>query len=300
VRRPKLPALGPRLGRLGTLALPVAAVAALFLLAASLGRLDLPPGRPFRLPERAAVPGPVGIGGIELPLIVWAIILALMGVMVLIALVVVLRSPPERKRVGRFLFWALLLAAIGTVTLGGPREPLIVAPTPTPVPGPPAPFESQPAPPGIGPTGVPVTYTPRAAPGWLSFAVALLAVLGVSVLLFGAWRSARVPQNEIADIARAGLDDLRAGRAWEDVVVRCYADMSTALSQRRGIERQQAMTPREFAARLEKAGLPPAAVRTLTHLFERARYGGRQSGPAESQQAIDALQAIMHSIESRR
>jgi len=144
---------------------------------------------------------------------------------------------------------------------------------------------------------VPVTYTPPATPGWLGYAVTLAVILGVGGLVYGVWRSSRVPQNEIVEIARSALGDLAAGRHWEDVVVRCYADMSRALRQQRGIERQEAMTPREFAARLEQAGFPAGAVRTLTHLFEMARYGSRQSGPAESQQAVAALEAIMQAME---
>jgi len=68
--------------------------------------------------------------------------------------------------------------------------------------------------------------------------------------------------------------------------------MSRILSQERGIQRHHDMTPREFERRLAAVGLPERHVRQLTRLFERVRYGAREAGEAEEQQAITCLTVI--------
>lgn len=298
--RLQVPALSRKASRLITWIVALAAVAALFLLAAGLDRLELRPGQSF---DPAALPraeGGPSAGGLKLtdPFLTFMVVTA--GVLFGVSLIVVLRSPADRKMVGRYALTVLILAASLGLAIGLYRRPETAAVTATPLfPGTPAPGLNHPPPSATGSTGMPVTYTPPATSGWLGFAVALLAILGLGGLVFAAWRATRMPQEEIADIARSALGDLAAGRNWEDVVVRCYADMSSALSQRRGIKRQEAMTPREFAARLEQAGFPPGAVGTLTQLFEKARYGSRHSSSADSRQAIDALQAILQAMESQ-
>ena len=70
--------------------------------------------------------------------------------------------------------------------------------------------------------------------------------------------------------------------------------MSDAVSRNRGLFRAKAMTPAEFARRLERAGLPGDAVRRLTRLFEAVRYGGRKSSQKEINEAVSCLTAILH------
>jgi hypothetical protein len=276
------------------------AVAALFVLAAGLGGLELRPGQTFIPAGLPTTPRGPSAGGFKLPPSFLTIFLLVTAALFLFSLVVVLRSPQDRKSIGRYLVRLLVFAAIVALAVDLYRRPERVEVAVTPVPGPPAPVAPNLEPPAVQPTGIPVPYTPPATSGWLGFGIALLVIVGAGALVYGAWRASRVPENEIVEIARSALSDLRAGHDWEDVVVRCYADMSTALSQRRGIARHEAMTPREFAARLEEAGFPAGAVRTLTRLFEKARYSSHHSSSAESQQAVDALQAIMQAMESRR
>lgn len=108
------------------------------------------------------------------------------------------------------------------------------------------------------------------------------------------------PLRELADITRTTLDDLSAGKDWEDAVVRCYAQMNTVVGIRPGLRRQQAMTTSEFAVRLEQAGLPGEPVRRLTRLFEAVRYGSRKSRPEEAHEAVNYLTAILHYCEEAR
>jgi hypothetical protein len=118
---------------------------------------------------------------------------------------------------------------------------------------------------------------------------------GVMVLWFG--RRWLFPKQtpaleqiaEEADRARTALAD---GGAVEDVVVRCYRQMSRIVAEARDLRRSQSATPREFETTLVKAGLPLAPLDALTHLFEDVRYGGVQPGPKERQAAIDSLTAI--------
>ncbi len=155
-----------------------------------------------------------------------------------------------------------------------------------------------------GPQGevtVPVFEPPPASP-WLSFAVSVGVLVVLVALIWGMvrWWERRKrflelqrPLEDIAQIARTSLDDLSAGRAWDDVILESYDRMSRVVEKRRGLFRDGAMTPSEFAARLEQAGLPGDAVRRLTRLFEHVRYGARTSTDKEIQEATQCLTAIL-------
>jgi hypothetical protein len=88
------------------------------------------------------------------------------------------------------------------------------------------------------------------------------------------------------------IDDIEAGADLRNVIIRCYADMSKILNERRGIQRQQAMTPREFELELQEIGLPHASIQRLTRLFEEVRYGNAELGRTAEQEAIHCLSAI--------
>jgi hypothetical protein len=98
--------------------------------------------------------------------------------------------------------------------------------------------------------------------------------------------------EEIGEAARLALDDLAAGHAEEDAVIRCYERMSGVVNQRRGLQRADSMTAAEFATRLEAGGLPRDAVRRLTRLFESARYGLGSSRPMDVEEAKACLTEI--------
>jgi hypothetical protein len=72
--------------------------------------------------------------------------------------------------------------------------------------------------------------------------------------------------------------------------------MAQSLSEGRGLTRQAAMTPAEFAAALKGQGLPEMAVEELTHLFEAVRYGRQKPGPAAEAQAVACLNAIIEAV----
>jgi hypothetical protein len=128
------------------------------------------------------------------------------------------------------------------------------------------------------------------------FVLLWLAVLWV---LYRGWKryqsfQTKKPLEEIARIARSSLNDLSSGRNSSDVIINCYLRMSDVVSSRRHLQREIAMTPHEFALRLEQAGLPGDAVTRLTRLFEGVRYGDRRSGPKDVNEAVSCLKTILH------
>jgi Domain of unknown function (DUF4129) len=147
----------------------------------------------------------------------------------------------------------------------------------------------------------PVFAPPQISPTFsylISFTVALLW-LAVMWGLYRGWRRYQLlnstkPLSEIAKIARSSLDDLSSGRNSSDVIINCYLRMSDVVSHRRQLQRGIAMTPHEFAVRLEHAGLPGDAVTRLTRLFEAVRYGDRKSAPKDVTEAVNCLKTILH------
>jgi hypothetical protein len=152
--------------------------------------------------------------------------------------------------------------------------------------------------PATASTALPEYVPPQISP-WLVFAVSF--GIALVLILVGWFIYTRRPASfravsiaELAGIAREAQAGLQAGQDWDNAIVRCYIRMSEVVSQERGLVRQLGNTPAEFALRLERAGLPGEAVRTLTRLFESVRYGGQTTSLAERDLASAALSAILH------
>jgi len=146
----------------------------------------------------------------------------------------------------------------------------------------------------------PPVFTPPQETSFLSYLVSVLVVLGILFLawrLYRAWRdlhsSGARSLHEIAKVARASLRDLSDGRESTDVILNCYFRMSDVVADKKKLRRESAMTPGEFAQRLEQSGLPGDAVRRLTRLFERVRYGDQKAGPKETNEAVACLTTIL-------
>lgn len=88
------------------------------------------------------------------------------------------------------------------------------------------------------------------------------------------------------------LQALQDGEDVSETIQRCYLNMSALLAETRHLERQEAMTPAEFARALKGHNLPEDAVDDLTHLFELVRYGNIYAEETEQQHAIQCLQTI--------
>jgi hypothetical protein len=126
-----------------------------------------------------------------------------------------------------------------------------------------------------------------------------LVFILLATSLISAWyvinrarRRQRATRSAIARNAQAAIREVKSGRTFEDIVIRCYYEMCRTLDSQFGLERHFGTTPREFEAQCVKLGLPKQAVVTLTRLFEEIRYGGRVTDPDDQQEALDCLQVI--------
>jgi hypothetical protein len=278
----------------GIVALSLVAVVMMLLLAAGLHDVQFEPGRSLQPEESESFETAVDTTVreiIEVPF--WKQILFWVFLISMVSLVAIMLSPEMRKWLFRSLIGTVstvlmifYLAREGTLNLFNIASEMgdNAAVPPDDLP-PIEPF----APPEVSP--------------WMTYLISIGVVL---VILLLAWRLSRWWKrfsqlqkssnalDDLGTIARSSLDDLEAGRDWNDVIVDCYARMSDTVSRRRGLFRTQAMTPTEFARRLEQAGLPGSPVRRLTRLFESVRYGGRGSSQAEINEAVSCLNAILH------
>lgn len=228
----------------------------------------------------------------EIPLLaqisMWAVVLSIL------ALIGLLMNAEWRKRLIRIVirvgvtYWALylvfmryreMLVEMGVDAAAMNNNGLITAST------------------GEAPPAFVSPQTITVATYIVSFGVALLIIV-VVWKAYALWKELKapgiLPLKKIAQIARSSIDDLSSGRESTDVIMNCYYRMSDVVSDKKNLERSASMTPGEFAARLERAGLPSDAVHRLTRLFEGVRYGARRSGPGEVREAVASLTAILH------
>lgn len=155
-------------------------------------------------------------------------------------------------------------------------------------------------------TQLPTLSQPEVTPQWEFWITALVAVvLGVvAIVIFNRyidrWFQPKTNLAEIADIARSALDDLSKNRESRNVIIRSYTRMNAAVNQYRGIAREEAMTPSEFASHLEKEGLPGEAINGLTRVFEKVRYGGQSVSAEEVKEAKQCLTSILKACEAKQ
>jgi hypothetical protein len=146
------------------------------------------------------------------------------------------------------------------------------------------------------PTPQPLITSPLgSAPPLLLWLVGV-GLLGITVLA-AVWMF--TPSRQAHPLELLGLEAERArqalvdGQGLKDVIVHCYRQMSLAMKQEKGIEREDYMTTGEFETVMESAGIPHEPVHQLTRLFEAVRYGHWQPGAEDEQHAIKSLEAIM-------
>lgn len=128
---------------------------------------------------------------------------------------------------------------------------------------------------------------------WLVAGGVLLASAGVAAWMLRPSPPRRRAVDDVALEAQRAREALLAGEDPRTVILACYARMSRALAEERGIERPESMTAREFGALLGTLGIPHAPVQELTRLFEAVRYGGLEPGAGEEARAVACLGAIV-------
>ena len=278
-----------------TLVVSVLALGALTVLAIGLNDVPFRAARSF---SRGVASGPTSILPVttdsEIDSRVWLQMSVLALVICMVILVGALLSPELRKRLFKIMirvglmYWALyilftryreLIPEMGLNLLGAEGAPGSAS-------------TGEPVPQFIPPQNVSLTSY------LISFGIAVLLVI-VARRVYVAWKEMETSKAEpsfkkIAGIARSSLHDISSGRDSTDVIINCYLRMSDVVANKRKLNRSVAMTPGEFAGRLEQAGLPGDAVRRLTRLFEKVRYGGYRTDSNAVNEAVACLTTILH------
>lgn len=275
--------------RLWIILLIASVLIAVVLLAAGLSSVELSPGQPFYAMFPRSDPSAT------LPLIqdnsmktLLRLLIVATFVLTPVAVVFVILNPEARHRILRnaiALFFMTAALFIILQRLGPIMENLQMGASAGEL--------------GSGADAPPVVSAPgfiTSPPQWITIALTtliLLALAGVGTYIW--WRTrprTGAPLEALGLEAREAVEEIQQGADLKDTVMRCYADMSRILREERGIQRDEAMTPREFERRLRSTGLPPAPIERLTRLFEIVRYGAQTPGEAEEQEAIHCLTAI--------
>ncbi len=155
-------------------------------------------------------------------------------------------------------------------------------------------------------TQLPSLAQPEVTPQSEFWITALVAVVigVVAIVIFNRYVDKlfqpKTNLEEIADIARSALDDLSKNKESRNVIIRSYTRMNAAVNQYRGIAREEAMTPSEFASHLEREGLPGDAINGLTRVFEKVRYGGQGVSAEEVKEAKQCLTSILKACEAKQ
>lgn len=269
-------------------------IVALVLLSAGLSDLVLLPGRPLPRAKEAETLFGIGIGALPRNPLTDMLIFGLWIISLLLfpaAIVYFFVSKEARKQVFKMLALLLWLPALFILMRSRPdfwqREDVQI-PELSPLEG-----------------VTPVEGFVASPPQWLIAVTAIgLGVLSAVIIVGAVWsfwrRRSQQPTSlqSLAQEAGDAIEALQAGADFKDTVMRCYHQMGQVLLEQKGLEREQAMTPREFERYLNEAGIPGEPVRRLTRLFEGVRYGDKTPDRDQEDQAIACLTFIVEACKS--
>jgi len=276
-----------------TLIFMALATVILFALAISLTGTELQPGQPLELGyEQMRPPSFMGeVPGGDTLMMLLRGLLAFAMLFLPVALVYMLfTSQGRRQLVGAVIFTILMVLILQMFNQQNDemREP--------------PPFEA----PELGIDQAPIASgeTPEVPeyisnpPEWVSWVVSLVIAVAITALAFGVYwfyKHIEAPGRtleRLAEQAEYAMQRIEAGDDLRQTILRCYQEMIRAVRETRGIQREVAMTPREFQKILEQQNLPAEPVNRLTRLFEEARYSVIEMPPQQGQLAILCLQDI--------
>jgi hypothetical protein len=256
------------------------------VLAASLSQIELKPGLPPPAWEGGRIILPEYAASNRINLQINPFILRLLGILLAAFVLVVLYSlvmgTDWKKLLSNLREFVLILSGFIIIILfiyflansfiqTAPRLPL------------PAPSEP------------PLTAPVRSIPTSLTWLVGVCLAFLAAFLLYIWIRARRKPAQVdlLAEQIEKARQNLLAGMEPDEVILRCYQEMSRVLQQFGGIERQVFITPSEFEIELFAAGFPKEPVHQLTHLFEIARYGRNAPTSVDEQEALRSLQKLI-------
>jgi hypothetical protein len=283
--------------KLKLLLLLAIALMAMMLLAGGLARLEFLPGRDVSLTalwQLFIAESPLFLPYIPVPVDLLRFLIACLWLLIIIFAIALIISPEFRreafKRIIRYALFFLLIygmiRALQNVQLFPGEEAqgevdggLLDELSPEALPTPPD-FVVNP-------------------PSWFVTGVSILLIALILGTIWFTWRrlartkASETPLELLAQEAELALKGLQAGSDLKDTIMRCYFEMSQILKKERGLQRQQAMTPREFEAYLAESGFASEDIQRLTRLFEGVRYGSKSPGQSEEQEAVACLTAIV-------
>jgi uncharacterized protein DUF4129 len=149
-----------------------------------------------------------------------------------------------------------------------------------------------------------VHVTPLGSPpqGLVQFVV-IVFVFGAGLLIFKIlklWPDPIRITDQLLQEAESAVEAIKLGGNLNNVILRCYLQMTDLLKEEQGIERSSNMTAREFEVRLESKGFPTTPVHQLTSLFEKARYGAMLTLKTDEDAAVESLNEIIWFCRSKR
>jgi hypothetical protein len=270
---------------------------ALFLLTASLVNLEFKPGQVVATQNTTRILTPIS----AVVDTTWLATICLFGLIAMfpIALILLIISSKARRmfkdNLKVLIVWFIFLLVARFYILYFSNEEVVLEQTESPaslpdILDPPSSIGSE--------KGTGDVYTPPELPDWQGYILGFVVVISIGTAVYYFWEKNRSTEDGLREIALRTLREMNAGRKWEDAVIQCYAEMNAAVSHQRQLNRDEFMTPGEFARRLEEAGLPTEPVRKLTQLFERARYSSRSSQNSEATDAVQCLTAITLALEA--
>jgi Domain of unknown function (DUF4129) len=131
----------------------------------------------------------------------------------------------------------------------------------------------------------------------LTILVGLLLCLSVAAIVFLLARvkgevAPPLPEDPLAEVLDAGIDDLRRIADPRRAVIACYARMERLMASS-GIPRLLSDTPTEFLARvLQRRSVSAASASMLTGLFERAKFSPHRVDEQMREEALVALEQV--------
>jgi len=142
-------------------------------------------------------------------------------------------------------------------------------------------------------------FEAKPQPWMLTLIIVGVAALAAAIAFYGLKtrsqnKNSDFDSQEFANRAQAALDDIETAKIeFDDVIIRCYAEMSQTLQAEKGIRRAEAMTTHEFERILLAKGFPGQPIQQLTQLFEQVRYGRRKLEEDAKRQATESLREII-------
>ncbi len=133
--------------------------------------------------------------------------------------------------------------------------------------------------------------------------IALIAGAGLTAFLRSNRRRSRLVGEitlfqELSNLLDETLDDLRNEADPRKAVIAAYARMERVLAVH-GLPRRPSEAPLEYLGRvLTELRVSEPAVRSLTSLFERAKFSQHEIGPEMKEEAIEALVSLREDIRA--